>query len=69
MYRMWGLYCSEEGYVWVSVIWAVLVLFVLLLWHFLLYLDQVLIFQQGGELNTSRRRSVPSFTKSNQEDR
>lgn len=22
MYRMWGLYCSEEGYVWVSVIWV-----------------------------------------------
>ena len=23
MYRMWGLYCSEEGYVWVSVNWFV----------------------------------------------
>ena len=48
---------------------SVLVLFVLLLLAFLLYLDQVLIFKQGGELNTSRRRSVPSFYQSNQEDR
>lgn len=47
---------------------SVLVLFVLLLLAFLLYLDQVLIFKQGGELNTSRR-SVPSFYQSNQEDR